>query len=172
MTVIWFTFNHLACLWLFLLTLPPLLSADPPPLLLHSLPLHSLCKSSLIHSQKHPGYMQPSCSVTMDICSRLTSCAPLSIAFSLAVFMAFAFRLFPFGLLGSFSSPSSGDLWYKLNFQPMKYECLTFSCLFLVSLSCRKRRGGRPCGAESWLHSWEWHRCLCRTIVVCFSSKR
>lgn len=85
----WLSLLHL----FHLLLLSLLLSADSPLTSRHSLPLHSLCKSSLIHVQKHSGSIQPSCSVAMDICSRLTSRTPLSIAFTLAVFMAFAFRL-------------------------------------------------------------------------------
>lgn len=93
MTVIWFRLNRRTCCGSssrLCLHFSPL---NSPLTSLQSLTPHLVCKSSLIHSQEHPGYIQTSRSVTMDICSRLTSRAPLSIAFTLAVFMAFAFRL-------------------------------------------------------------------------------
>lgn len=149
------------CLHLSLLT-SPLTS-------LHSLPLHALCKSS----HPRPVSIQPSCSVTMDICSRLTSCASLSIAFTLAVFMAFAFRLScwcpvrtPSLILFSFLwrpatwvQLSANEIWMS-DFPPL---------IFCVPVTQRKKRKR---DLVEWSSDLFLDECLCRTNVVCLSSKR
>ena len=53
----------------------------PPP------PTH--CVNPLLSTPSNNSRIRPSCSVTMDICSRLTSHAPLSVAFSLIFFFFF-----------------------------------------------------------------------------------
>lgn len=89
-------------------------------------PSSTRCVNPLLSTPSNNSHIQPSCSVTMDICSRLTSHAPLSVAFSLIFSFFFFFWHRPLSSLSFFLfflslcssstlSPSSGELRHQFN---------------------------------------------------------